>query len=44
MAWERGTVLVGIKHTVREEWGAAVVSGREWFVCVCVCVCVWVCV
>ena len=48
MARERGTVLVGIKHTVRGEWGAAVVSGREWFVCVCVwegvCVCVCVCV
>ena len=36
MARERGAVLVGIKHTVRGEWGAGVVSGREWCVCVCV--------
>ena len=43
MARGWGVVLVGIKHTVRGVWGAGVVSGREWFVCVCVGVgvCVW---
>ena len=34
MARGRGAVLIGIEHTVRV-WGAGVVSGREWFVCMC---------
>ena len=41
MARERGAVLVGIKHTVRGEWGAGVVSGREWCVCVCEGLLLW---